>query len=68
VVIKNFSWLAVVVHTYNPSYLGSRNRRIEVGGSPGKKSMRFYLKNQQGGMVHNCNPSYSRGKGRRISV
>jgi hypothetical protein len=29
--------LGIVVHTYNPSYLGGRYRRIMIQGQPGQK-------------------------------
>jgi hypothetical protein len=36
----------MVVHVYNPSNLGGRNRKIMIGGQPGQKLVRDHLKNK----------------------
>jgi hypothetical protein len=57
----------MVVHVYNASYSGGRDRRIMVQGQPGQKITRPYLK-KLGIVVHMYNPSYLRGRGKRIII
>jgi hypothetical protein len=38
----------MVVHAYNPSYLGGRDRRIMVPGQFKQKLVRSYLRKQAG--------------------
>jgi hypothetical protein len=58
----------MVVYFYNPSYSGSRDRRIVFQDQPGKKLARPCLENKLGMVVHAYNPSYTGGRGRRIMV
>jgi hypothetical protein len=37
----------LIVHTYNPSYLGNKGRRIQIPGCPGKKYETLLKKNQK---------------------
>jgi hypothetical protein len=39
-------------------FVGSRARRILVGGQPSQNLSRFNLKNKPGMVVHTCNSSY----------
>jgi hypothetical protein len=52
---------SIVVHTFNPSYIGERDGRIAFQGHPMTKRKNFarpYLKNSLGVVVYICNPSY----------
>jgi hypothetical protein len=51
----------------NPS-LGGRDRKIMVGGQPGQKLARPYVKNKSGIVAHACNISYLGVGNRRIVV
>jgi hypothetical protein len=44
-----------VAHIYNPSYLGSRDRRIMAQGQPGQKNS---FKNKMIKVKHTCNLNF----------
>jgi hypothetical protein len=58
--------LGMLAHACNPSYLGSRDRKIQVHGYPEQKVSKTLSisKNKPGMVVHLYNPSYSGARGR----
>jgi hypothetical protein len=58
----------MVVHTYNPSYLGGRDQEEHGLRTSLGKNMQKNHANKPGMVVHICNHSYGKGIGRRIMV
>jgi hypothetical protein len=56
----------VVVHFYNPNYLGGRDWQFR--SSAGNKASEIPLNNKLGVGVHACNPSCAGDIGRRMAV
>jgi hypothetical protein len=61
----------MVVHAYNPSNLGSRDKRTKACGQPEltkKGGETIFQKNMPGMVVSTCDPSYLGSRGRKIPV
>jgi hypothetical protein len=48
----------MVAHTWNPSSLKCRDKRIAVEGQPRQELVKHFLKNKLGMVLHACNSIY----------